>query len=192
MAVFLVVGLGNPGIRYDATRHNVGFMSIDRLAKRFGVRVGQVKHEALIGEARIGCDKVILAKPQTYMNHSGIAVAQIAHFYKIDPERIIILCDDIDIKFGTVRVRASGSAGTHNGLKSIVGQLGTGGFPRVKLAVGACPPQMALSDFVLSRFDRDELKVVEAELEIACDAVEIIIREDVTAAMNRCNGREVG
>src|SRR3712207_686572 len=132
MTVFLVIGLGNPGIRYDRTRHNVGFMSIDVLAKRLGARVSQLKHEALIGEVRLGSDKVILAKPQTYMNNSGIAVAQIANFYRIEPDRIIVICDDIDIRFGTVRVRPSGSAGTHNGLKSIVNQLGASTFPRVK------------------------------------------------------------
>lgn len=189
--MYLIVGLGNPGDKYDKTRHNVGFMAIDKLADELGVKVKKLKFKSLIAEAKIGDEKVILMKPSTYMNESGRAVVDCQRFYKLDPSEIIVLCDDIDIAFGTVRIKKSGSAGTHNGLKSIIYQLNSQDFPRVKIAVSKPDSKMDLKDFVLSRFTDSELKVLDKELDMAKDVVIDIVKRDVDYAMNNYNGKSL-
>ncbi len=186
--MYLIVGLGNPGKKYEQTRHNVGFMTIDILAERYSCPVNLVKWNALVGETRINNEKVVFMKPQTFMNLSGRSVVAACDFYKLDPEEIIVICDDVDIHFGTIRIKRKGSAGSHNGLKSIVNLLGSMDFPRVKIAVGRKNPRMDLADFVLSKFATSEIRTLQEELVAAADAVEIIIKEDVAEAMNVYNG----
>lgn len=184
---YVIVGLGNPGSRYDGTRHNIGFRAIDELARRWNIDVRTVKWKSLIGEGRVGSAQVILVKPQTYMNESGRAVKDIADFYKIEMTQLIVICDDIDIPLGTIRIRRRGSAGTHNGMRSIVYQLSDDSFPRIKISVGRRPAYMDLAAFVLSQFDVKEQKAVEEEILCAADAAERMIKEGVESAMNTYN-----
>ncbi len=186
--MYLIVGLGNPGKNYEQTRHNVGFMTIDILAERYNCPINLVKWNALVGETRINNEKVVLMKPQTFMNLSGRSVVAAAQFYKLDPSEIIVICDDVDIHFGTIRIKRKGTAGSHNGLKSIVNLLGSMDFPRVKIAVGRKHPRMDLADFVLSKFASSEIKTLQEELIAAADAVELILKEDIAEAMNVYNG----
>lgn len=183
----LVVGLGNPGKEYKGNRHNVGFMAIDKLADRNSISVNKLKFNSIIGEGRIGYEKIILMKPLTYMNNSGIAVMECANYFNIEIEDIIVICDDIDIPFGTIRIKKKGSAGTHNGLKSIIYHLQDDNFPRVKIAVGKKIPQMDLADFVLSNFSKEEKVTLEEELNDSVKAVEIILAENIDKAMNDYN-----
>lgn len=187
----IVAGLGNPGSKYEKTRHNVGFLVIDRLAERHGISVSRLKWKALVGEGRIGSEKVVLVKPQIFMNNSGESLVQIMQFYRPEIDDLILVVDDIDIEFGTVRVRPKGSAGSHNGLKSIVRLLGEDGFPRVKIAVGKKPTYMDLADFVLSGFTTEEKKVIEKELDWATEAVECIVNGDLDLAMNEYNAKRI-
>lgn len=188
MSIKCIIGLGNPGRQYENTHHNVGFMAIDKISGELSVSVNQLKWHALIGEARIGSDRVILMKPQTYMNNSGIAVRELVNFYKIEAEDIIVICDDIDINFGTIRIKKNGTAGTHNGLKSIVKELGISNFVKLKIAVGHKPQKMDLADFVLSKFTSEDKKIIDEEMEIVKDAANMIIRKGVDLAMNEFNG----
>lgn len=185
---FVIVGLGNPGSRYAKTRHNMGFRVIDRLAEKLSIDVNQAKWKALVGEGRYGQDKIILVKPQTYMNESGQAVSAIQNFYKLDSDRLLVIYDDIDIELGSIRVKAHGSAGSHNGMKSIVRALSDNAFPRIRLAVGRRLAEQDLADFVLSTFTPEEEKIVEDEVEKAVEAVGLILDHGVEEAMNRCNG----
>lgn len=187
--MYLVVGLGNPGQKYDETRHNVGFMTIDRLSRKYNIDVKKAKHNALVGDGNIGGEKVILMKPMTYMNESGRAIIDCINFYKIPVENIIIVCDDIDIPFGTVRIKKKGSAGTHNGLKSVIQHTQDNKFPRIKIAVGQKPAYMDLANFVLSRFSPEDKKVLDLEIDDAVEAVELIIKDGTDNAMNKLNGR---
>jgi len=188
---YLIVGLGNPGKEYDRTRHNVGFRSIDILAESLGTKINRLKYRALVSPiVTCGGKKVILMKPQTYMNNSGDAVKLCGAFYKLPPERIIVLADDISLAVGRIRVRADGSAGGHNGLKSIIARLDSQAFPRVKIGVGAKPhPDYNLADWVLSSFTSEEEKNLKAALENAAAAAEDIIAHDVPHAANRYNGK---
>lgn len=190
--MYLIVGLGNPGRKYEKTRHNVGYDALDLIASKLNVDIKKVKFKGIYGETRYKSNKIILLKPETYMNASGISVAECAKFYGIKPENIIVLVDDIDIQFGSIRIKRNGSAGTHNGLKSIVQHLGTGEFPRVKIAVDHKPSYMDLADFVLSKFTDNEIKTVEKELELACDAVLEILDESIESAMNIFNSQTIG
>lgn len=185
--MYIVVGLGNPGLKYESTRHNVGFMTIDKLAEEYGIDVKRSKFKSLVGEGNICGEKVILVKPQTYMNESGRAVLDLMNFYKIDMENLIVVLDDIDIQFGTIRVKRKGSAGSHNGLKSIIYQIGRDDFPRIKIATGKKPPRMDLADFVLSKFSKDEKKVIEEETTAAKEAVIDIIDKGIDDTMNKFN-----
>ncbi len=184
----LVVGLGNPGKKYEGNRHNVGFMAIDKIADNNNIVVNRAKFNAVIGEGRIGSEKVILMKPITYMNNSGIAVMECANYYNISVEDIIIICDDIDIPFGTIRIKKKGSSGTHNGLKSIIYHLKDDNFPRVKISVGKKIPQMSLADFVLSNFSSEEKTILEKEIDDSAISTELIINNRIDEAMNRYNG----
>lgn len=185
--MFAVIGLGNPGKDYTNTRHNVGFDTIDILARRNKIELNKIKFKAVYGEGRIGNEKVLLVKPQTFMNNSGISTKEIFQFYKIPIENIIVLVDDIDIDFANVRVKKKGSAGSHNGLKSIIYHLQDENFPRVKIGIGKKHPNQDLADFVLGRFSKEERTEVEVTLMAAAEAVENIICYDINYAMNKFN-----
>ena len=186
---WLIVGLGNPGDNYAKTRHNVGFRAIDALAKSLGARVDRAKFRGLYGQTVFEGNKLILLKPQTFMNNSGLSVMDAAHFYKLPPERVIVLFDDISLDVGRLRVRADGSAGGHNGIKSIIGCLNSQDFPRVKIGVGAKPhPDYDLADWVLSNFSASEEKALAPAIERAGEAALAIIKDGVPAAANRFNG----
>ena len=185
---WLVVCLGNPGLRYEGTRHNAGFMTADALAKKLNVRIDRARFKALTGRCAIGGEGVLLMKPQTYMNLSGEAAAQAAAFYKIPPERILVVSDETALPVGALRVRTKGSAGGHNGLKSVIACLGTEEFPRVRLGVGAPPhPDYDMADWVLSVFrNEDAAKMADAAAR-AAEAVICYIDEGPERAMNRFN-----
>ena len=188
--MYLIVGLGNPGKQYDMTRHNIGFHTIDYIADECGAKLNKLKFKAVYGEAAIGGEKVYLVKPQTYMNLSGDSVYEMSKFYKIPPENIIVINDDISLDTGRIRVRGKGSAGGHNGLKSIIYRLGSDTFPRVKMGVGAPTHEdYDLADFVLGRFTKEEIPVMEKAIIKAHTAVEEIIKNGVEAAMNKCNAK---
>lgn len=186
--MFAVIGLGNPGRAYDGTRHNVGFDTIDCLAERNNVKLNKIKHKAVYGETYINNEKVILVKPQTYMNRSGECVLDIYSYYNIPIENIIVIYDDIDIKFGSLRIRQKGSAGSHNGMKSIIYHLQSEHFPRIRIGIGKPEEGMDLADFVLSRFTKDEREIIDSTIERAALAVETIISQGLNKAMNEYNG----
>ena len=186
---WLLVGLGNPGDQYENTRHNVGFMVADELAERHNIPVQRLKFRALTNTVTIGDRKVLLMKPVTYMNLSGEAVHEAAAFYKIPPERVLVISDEVALAPGKLRVRRSGSAGGHNGLKNIIAHLGTDQFPRIRLGVGQKPhPDYDMADWVLGKFQGEDKKAVEAAVKKAADAAECLIREGVDKAMNQYNG----
>lgn len=185
--VFVIVGLGNPGKKYDLTRHNVGFEAIDRLAQKYQIKVNKIKYKALIGEGQIEGEKVLLVKPQTYMNLSGETVLSICNFYQIEPEKLIVIYDDVDTDAGKLRIRKKGSAGTHNGMRHIIMLLQKDDFPRIRIGIGRSN-QLELRDFVLQRFSKDEMITMDETLNRAADAAVMIVREGVDLAMNRFNG----
>ena len=185
--MYLIAGLGNPTREYEKTRHNVGFEAIDILADKAGTTVTEKKHKALYGKGYIGGQKVILAKPQTYMNLSGESIREIADFYKIGPENIIILCDDINLSEGQLRIRLKGSAGGHNGLKNIISHLGTQEFPRIRIGVGEKPRGMDLADYVLGRFPKEQQAVMEEAYRDAAEAACMMIEDGADAGMNHYN-----
>ena len=183
---FLIVGLGNPGAKYEKTRHNVGFIAADFIADKLGVKVNRAKYHALISEVNIGNMRGIIMKPETYMNNSGIAVAEAAKFYNIPPERVIVLHDEISFDPGLFRIRRKGSAGGHNGLKSIIEHLGSQDFPRIKLGVGQKPhPEYDLADWVLGRLPDEDMKKFTARLEDVFDSVKLILMGDIDGAMSK-------
>ncbi len=183
---WMIVGLGNPGLQYAGTRHNAGFMAMDRIAQKCGVTLNRHKYEAEFGEAVLAGHRVLLVKPQTYMNNSGRAVSALAGFYKIPSERIMILSDDISLDVGTLRVRRKGSAGGHNGIKDIIQLLGTEELVRVKIGVGAKPhPDYDLADWVLGKFPKDQQSALDDALDRAASAAEEIVKNGVDSAMNR-------
>ncbi len=186
----IIAGLGNPGREYENTKHNAGFMTLDILADRLGIDIRKQKFKALIGEGRIGTEKVILVKPQTYMNLSGESLREIVGFYKIDIEDLIVIYDDIDIPVGTLRIRGKGSAGTHNGMRSVVHQLQDDGFPRIRVGIGGEKGERKIVQYVLSGFSGEEKdKMGEAVLK-AAEAAECIVTDGVSTAMNRFNTRK--
>ena len=186
---WLIVGLGNPGKDYERTRHNCGFRAIDILAESLGCKIDKGKFQGLYGQTTYSGTKLFLLKPQTYMNHSGLSVLQMSAYYKIPPARIIVLFDDISLEPGRLRVRADGSAGGHNGIKSIIQELGSQDFPRVKIGVGAKPyPEQDLADWVLSGSTASEQKAVDASLKPAGEAALCIIEQGVPQAANKFNG----
>ena len=186
--MYLIVGLGNPGRQYEATRHNMGFDVIDKLVEEYQVPQAGVKSNAMYGKGRIGGQPVILMKPLSYMNLSGGPIREMANYFKIDPEtEMIVVYDDIDLDPGQLRIRKKGSAGGHNGIKHIIQQLGTQNFVRIKVGVGAKPKGWDLADYVLGRFDKDDRALVEEAQERACKAVELILTDSVDAAMNEYN-----
>lgn len=183
----VIIGLGNPGLKYADTKHNIGFMVIDKLAKDYNINVVKFKHKAFIGEGSIMGKKVMLVKPQTYMNLSGESVREILQFYKIPIENSIIVFDDIDLPPGSTRIREKGSAGGHNGVKNIISHLGTDEFTRVKVGVGEKPNGWDLADYVTSKFPQDDLPLIESGIERAAEAVKLIITVGCKEAMNKTN-----
>ena len=183
----LVVGLGNPGEEYERTRHNLGFQVLDRLAVRQGIVVDTKKKKSLIGRFRLGKERVMLLKPQTFVNLSGEAVLYMASFLRIMPENIIVICDDVNLSFGSVRIRKYGSSGGHNGIKSLIQFLKSDNFPRVRIGVGNSPEQMRLEQYVLSPFSGDEIAALDPVIDKVCDAVQLIIEGEIDQAMNEFN-----
>ena len=185
---YIIVGLGNPGGEYEATRHNAGFVVIDMLAEECSCAVTKLKFKSLYGTAQIGDKKCILMKPQTYMNNSGEAVRDAAAFYKIPAERIIVVSDDISLDVGKLRIKRKGSDGGHNGLKSIIYQIQSDNFARIKMGVGKKPhPEYDLAAWVLSRFKNDEVEPLRSAAKNACDAIKLIVGEKIDMAMNKFN-----
>ena len=186
--MYLIVGLGNPENEYAHTRHNMGFDTINQIAKNNNIQITKNKFKGLCESTIIQNQKVILLKPQTYMNLSGESVKEVAEFYNLKPEEIIVIYDDIDLDVGKLRIRKRGSAGTHNGMRSIVKCLGSGDFTRVRVGVSKPMKGQDLADFVLSRFRKEEQADLEIGLEKAYKAVEAMIKENVDIAMNKYNG----
>ena len=188
--MYAIVGLGNPGKDYVNTRHNVGFEVVDLLAQRNNILINKIKFKSVYGEGRIGNEKVLIVKPQTFMNNSGITVLDIYNYYKMPVENILVVLDDVDIQFGTIRIKVKGSGGTHNGLKSIIYQLQRDDFPRVKVGIGKPDNEnMDLADFVLGKFSKDDRQVIQPAVEKTCEAIETIIIDDISTAMNIFNSR---
>ena len=185
--MFIIVGLGNPGKKYEWTRHNVGFETIDCIAEKFNINVNKLKYKALVGEGTIGTEKVILVKPQTYMTLSGETVMSICNYYQIPMDNLIVIYDDVDTDFAKLRIRRKGSAGTHNGMRSIISLIQKDDFPRVRIGIGRST-HMQLADFVLQRFSKDEMIEIKETIDRAAQAVVSIIDLGVDQAMNRYNG----
>ena len=188
--MYLIAGLGNPTKEYDKTRHNVGFSVIDELADRYRIDISEKKHKALCGRGVIEGQKVLLLKPQTFMNLSGESIRAAADYYKIEPEEMIVIYDDISLDPGQLRIRLKGSAGGHNGIKNIIANLGTQDFPRIKVGVGAKPPRMDLADYVLSRFGAGEQKLMEEAFGEAAEAAVMMMTDGAERAMNHFNAKK--
>jgi len=187
---WLIVGLGNPGREYEKTRHNAGWRALDKIAAKLNCKVDKGKFQGLYGQTSYAGCKVLLLKPQTYMNLSGRSVLQLSAFFKVPPQRIIVLFDDISLEPGRLRLRKDGSAGGHNGIKSMIAELGSQDFPRVKIGVGAKPhPDFDLADWVLSAFSAAEEKALEPALDRAADAALCIIERGIAEASNRYSGK---
>lgn len=185
----IIAGLGNPGKQYENTKHNVGFMVIDKLADDYNIKMDTFKHKAFIGNGSIKNKKVMLVKPQTYMNLSGESIKEIVKFYKVPIENIIIIYDDTSIPLSTTRIREKGSAGGHNGIKSIINHLNTDIFTRIKVGIGEKPNGWDLADYVLCKFSKDEQPLILSGIERAAMAAELIITEGINNAMNKTNQR---
>ena len=188
--MYLIVGLGNPGSKYAHTRHNVGFDVLEALSRRLNVSITREKEEALVGECFVGGQKVILAMPQTYMNLSGESVSRLARWYKIEPENLLVVYDDIDIPQGHIRIRKNGSAGTHNGMRSIVGLLGYENFPRLRVGVGQKREGYELADWVLSHYIGEEQDVADKAFAQAADAIVEYIEHGIDSAMCKYNTKK--
>jgi peptidyl-tRNA hydrolase, PTH1 family len=186
--MYIIAGLGNPGSKYENTRHNMGFKVIDRLAEEFGISVNRAKFKGLIGEGRIGNEKVILLKPQTYMNLSGQSVREIVDYYKVPDENLIVIYDDFDLPIGSIRIRKSGGPGTHNGMKSVVGELNSRRFPRVRIGIGSSDGSTI--DFVIGKVSKSEQQILAETAKATSDAVADIIRIGIDNAMNVHNTRK--
>ena len=186
--MYIIAGLGNPGREYMGTRHNAGFSVIDELADKYNISVDTAKHKGLIGKGMIGGEKVILVKPTTYMNLSGECIREVMDYYKADIDDLIVIFDDISLVPGKLRLRTKGSAGGHNGIKSIIAHMGSDQFKRIKFGVGDKPKGWDLADWVLGKFPTEEYDNLREGCENACKAVECIITEDITSAMNKFNG----
>jgi PTH1 family peptidyl-tRNA hydrolase len=188
--MYLIAGLGNPSKTYEGTRHNIGFSMIDAIGEKYNIDVTTKKHKALVGRGTIDGMRVILAKPQTYMNLSGESIREIGDFYKIEPENMIIIYDDISLDVGQLRIRKKGSAGGHNGVKNIIAHLGTTEFPRIKVGIGNKPEGWDLADYVLSKYSKAEQAALEEAEADVIGAVKLILMEDIEGAMNRYNAKK--
>lgn len=188
--MYIIVGLGNPERKYDGTRHNIGFSAITAIADAYGIFMDKKKHKAILGQGVIAGQKVLLAMPQTYMNLSGESVGPLVDYFKVDPEsELIVIYDDVDLDTGKLRIRPKGSAGGHNGMKSIIAHVGTQNFARIRIGVGHKPQGWDLADHVLGRFPKEEEPLVREGLAHAVQACEVILDRDVNAAMNQFNNK---
>ena len=187
--MYIIVGLGNPEPKYNGTRHNIGFSAVTALADAHNISLDMKKHKALIGKGVIAGQKVILAQPLTYMNLSGESVRELVDYYKLDPEsELLVIYDDINLAPGKLRIRAKGSAGGHNGIKNIIACLGTQDFARIRIGVGEKPKGWDLADYVLGKFDREEEPMIREALDRTVKACQVVLSEDINAAMNQFNG----
>ena len=186
--MYIIAGLGNPGEKYENTRHNAGFMAVDALAEKLGVMINKRDFRALYTKARVENEQIVLLKPQTYMNLSGESIYAAMFYYKCPIQNLIVMYDDIDLKVGHIRIRRSGSAGSHNGMKSIIASLGMEDFPRIRIGVSKPPPRMDLVDYVLGTFGKEELPVIRREAQSAADAAMTIITKGAEEAMQKYNG----
>ncbi len=186
--IFVIAGLGNPGGKYENTRHNVGFDAIDLLSQQYGIKVSKLKHKALIGDGTIKNERVLLVKPQTFMNLSGESIRDLVDWFKVPMERLIVIYDDVDLPLGKVRIRPSGSSGTHNGMRSVIYQLQKDNFPRVRIGIDKAPEGWELADYVLGRFNPEERKTIGGAISNAADAAAAIVSSGVSTAMNLYNG----
>lgn len=185
---YIIAGLGNPGMQYEGTRHNAGFMVLDALAEKYGTEIKRMKFKSLVGDASLAGKHCVLLKPSTYMNNSGQAIAEAMNFYKLDIEHIIIVYDDISLDPGKLRIRRKGSDGGHNGIKSIICQTGEDTFPRIKIGIGKKPhPKYDLADWVLGRFSSDDMEKLGEAAENACAALELMVVGKIDEAMNQYN-----
>ena len=188
--MYLIAGLGNPGKEYEMTRHNIGFEALDYMADQYHKKINHLKFKALYEEIAVGGEKVFLVKPQTYMNLSGESIREFSAFYKIPPEHIIIIHDDISLAAGRVRVRKKGSAGGHNGVKDIIAKIGPDQFPRIKVGVGAKPENWDLADYVLSRFSQGERRLVDEAAAESVEALALMVQGRIEEAMNLYNRKK--
>lgn len=186
--MYIIVGLGNPGKNYDNTRHNIGFTALDVIAKICNVKINKIKHKALVGETTISGQKVLLVKPQTYMNLSGESVREVIEYYKIEPENLIVIYDDIDIPCGKIRVRKKGSGGSHNGMKSIIYNIQSDQFPRIRIGIGK-ETRIDLKDYVLGGFGKDEKKTIEDSVNNASKAAISIVEKGIEKTMGEYNAK---
>lgn len=187
--MYIIVGLGNPEKKYENTRHNVGFITIDKIADKYGIGMLEHKFKSIIGKGIINGQKVVLVKPQTYMNLSGEAVRQVVDFFKVDSDsEVLIIYDDTSMDVGKLRIRKKGSAGGHNGIKSIIAHLGSDVFVRAKIGIGEKPPKYDLADYVLGQFTAEERKIIDDTALKVSEAIELLVYGDVDEAMNRFNG----
>lgn len=184
--MYVIAGLGNPGRKYEKTRHNMGFLVLDEFADRHGIKVNRIKHKALVGEGRIGGEKVLLVKPQTYMNLSGESLREVMSYYDVPIKNLIVVYDDLDIAAGALRIRKKGSAGSHNGMKSVIYQLQSDDFPRVRVGIGA-GGGMDWKDFVTGRVSGDEADTLAKAVGRAAEALDCILEDGIDIAMNRFN-----
>lgn len=189
--MYIVAGLGNPGKKYENTRHNIGFMVIDEAARKYDIRFTEKKHKAVIGKGLIGGEKVILVKPQTFMNLSGESIREIIDYYRVEEKtELIIVSDDISLDVGAVRIRKKGSAGGHNGLKNIILHLGHDEFQRIRIGVGNKPAEYDLVDYVLGHFDKEEQELLAESISEAAEAIEVMIKDGPDIAMNQFNKKK--
>lgn len=184
--MYIIVGLGNPGKQYEHTRHNIGFITVDHLADEHHIKVNKIKHKALVGEGIIKGKKVLLVKPQTFMNLSGQSVREIISYYKADLDKLIVIYDDVDIETGKIRIRKKGSAGTHNGMRSIIYDIQSDLFPRIRIGVGR-DERIELGSYVLSKFRKDEIEIMKEAVTDAVKATETLIEHGIDNAMNEYN-----
>ena len=186
--MYIIVGLGNPTREYVGTRHNIGFEAVDAAAAEYGIREMEKKHKAMIGKGVIGREKVVLAKPSTYMNLSGESVRELVDYYKVDSKQgLIVIYDDVALPPGAIRIRGAGSAGGHNGMKSIIARLGHQEFIRIRMGVGEKPAGWDLADYVLGHFNKNEQKIMDESIGKAVEAMSVVLEQGVEAAMNRYN-----
>lgn len=185
--IYLIIGLGNPGKKYENTRHNVGFDTIDYLSYKHSIKVSRIGFKAVYGEGEIEGKRIILLKPQTFMNLSGESVREIVDWYKVPLERVIIIYDDIDLEPGKIRIRPKGSSGSHNGMKSIIYQLQADNFPRIRIGIGRAPERWDLADYVLSKFSKEDREIIDQSIEKAAEAAIMVTNNGADKAMNRFN-----
>ena len=184
--MYIIVGLGNPGKKYESTKHNIGFITLDFLAEKNDIKINKIKHKALVGEGMISGQKVLLVKPQTYMNLSGNSVREVMEYYKADIDKLVVIYDDVDIPMGRLRIRKKGSAGTHNGMRSIIYDLQDDGFPRVRIGIGA-DRKMPLANFVLGGFGKEEKTLVGNVVHRAAKSIECLLEKGIDVAMGEYN-----